>query len=294
MLLVTGATGFVGDTLTASLIKKGHRVRVLCRRKEDAGKFSSKAEVAFGDITKPETLKNALRGVDTVFHLAGLVSYSKPRGELFRINAKGTENLLAHCENVDRFIFSSSVSVYGEIKGKADENYPLSPRTHYGESKAEAERLILDSGVKSVILRIAPIYGRGSPSWNKNLGLLERGFPISNTKNTTHVVHISDVIQAFEGALKRGKGVYNIAGGAPVPFTDFAETIVRQLGKRPRRMPMFAVSLLARLTGMKTYLDVLIMNRHYVIDKARKELGYRPKADFKLEIKRMVEWYKEA
>ncbi len=291
MLLVTGATGFVGKNLTLRLLKKGYDVKILCLPDEDVRDLSSKVEVIRGDITKPETLRNALKGVDTVVHLAGLVSYLKPKAVLYEINAAGTKNLLKHCKRVEKFIFSSSVSVYGEIIGKANENYPLSPRTPYGESKALAERLILNSRINHVILRVAPAYGKGSPSWKKNLKLLEHGFPIPNTKNKTHVVHVADMVQALELAVSKGEGIYNIADKEPLPFVNFAETIVRLLGKKPIRMPFFAVNLLARLKGMKTYLDVLTMNRHYVIEKAEQELGYRPKADFRREVKRMVEWY---
>ncbi|MBN2331103.1 MAG: sugar nucleotide-binding protein, partial [Candidatus Aenigmarchaeota archaeon] len=171
-------------------------------------------------------------------------------------------------------------------------SYPFSPSTCYGQSKAVAENVIRNSGIEHVILRVAPAYGKGSPSWLKNLRLLERGFPIPNTKNKTHVVHVSDFVRALELAVDKGEGCYNIADREPIPFVGFAETMVRLLGKRPVKLPVFAVSLLARLTGMKTYLDVLTMNRHYDTEKARRELGFRPRADFRREAKRMVDWYK--
>jgi nucleoside-diphosphate-sugar epimerase len=294
MLLVTGASGFVGRPLVERLLKKGYKVRALCISREEAGKVPKRAETIIGDVTKPQTLISPLKGIDTVIHLAGMVSYTRPREELFRINAIGTRNLLEQCKSVRKFIFASSVSVYGEVKGEADEDYPLTPRTPYGESKMMAERYITDSGVPHVILRMAPIYGEGSPDWKKNLKLLERGFPVPNSKNLTHVTHIGNAVQAFVNAVERGSGVYNIADKEAVPFVKFAETAMRLLGRKPRRMPVFAVSLLARITGMKAYLDVLTMNRHYVIRKAGKELGYRPKTDFKAELKRMVEWYKSS
>jgi dihydroflavonol-4-reductase len=293
MLLVTGAAGFIGDNLVRILLKKDYNIRALCLNKEEAARVPKKVEKVIGDITKPETLRNIGKDIDKVVHLAGVVSYSMPRERMFFINVDGTRNLLKECTDVDKFIFSSSVSVYGEIKGEADESYPFSPKNPYGESKAEDERLILDSGLKHVMLRIAPIYGLGSPSWLKNLGLLERGFPIPNTKNTTHIVHVSDAVQAFVKAVEKGNGVYNIADKEPLPFVEFAESIVRLLGKTPKRLPYFIVALLARAKGMKPYLDVLTMNRNYVIRKAEKELGYAPEADFGVETKKMVEWYRK-
>lgn len=294
MLLVTGASGFVGRPIVEKLLEKGYKVRALCISREEAEKVPKKAERVIGDITKPQTLISPLNGVDTVIHLAGIVSYTRPREELFRINAIGTRNLLEHCKNVKKFIFASSVSVYGEIKGEADENYPLTPKTPYGESKMMAEKYIMDSGVPYVILRMAPIYGKGSPDWWKNLKLMERGFPIPNTKNLTHVTHISSAVQAFIRAVEKGKGVYNIAEKEAVPFAEFAETVMKLLGKQPRRMPVFIVNLVAGIMGMKKYLDVLTINRHYVILKAENELGYRPTGDLKAELKRMVEWYRSS
>lgn len=292
MLLITGGTGFVGRSLTARMIRKGHEVRLLCLPKEDVGNLEKKAEIVRGDITQPDTLRDAVKGVDTVVHLAGLVSYTKPKSVLYSVNAAGTKNLISRCKRVKRFVFTSSVSVYGEIKGIADESYPFAPATNYGLSKAVAENVVRNSGIDHVILRVAPAYGKGSPSWLKNLRLLERRFPIPRTDNKTHVVHVSDFVRALELAVEKGEGCYNIADREPMPFVEFAETIVRMLGKRPMKLPMFAVSLLARLTGMKTYLDVLTMNRHYDTEKARRELGFRPRADFKREVKRMVDWYK--
>ncbi len=294
MLLVTGASGFVGRPLVEKLLGKGYKVRALCINREELKKVPKGAQPAIGDITKPHTLISPLSGVDTVIHLAGMVSYTKPMEELFRINAIGTRNLLEHCKNVKKFIFASSVSVYGEIKGEADENYPLTPKTPYGESKMRAEKYIMDSGVPYVILRMAPIYGKGSPDWWKNLKLMERGFPIPNTRNLTHVTHISSAVQAFANAVEKGNGIYNIAEEEAVPFTDFAETVMKLLGKNPRRMPVFLVNIIAGIMGMKKYLDVLTINRHYVIRKAVKELGYSPTGDLKVELKRMVEWYKSS
>ncbi len=293
MLLVTGATGFVGSNLVPALVKKGYEVRALCRSHDDADSLPKGVDICIGDVTKPGTLGSALRGVDTVIHLAGMVSYSESKEALFRVNAIGTKNLLAECRDVKRFILSSSVSVYGEIRGEAGEDYPLTPRTSYGESKAKAEQFVEGSGIENVILRIAPIYGEGSSSWRKNLGLLEKGFPVPSTNNLTHVVHVSDVVQAFVKSVEKGRGVYNIAGKSPMKFTEFAETLLKLLGRKPRRMPFFMVKAVASLMGMGAYLDVLTMNRNYSIRKAREELGYEPRALFSKEVKRMLVWYKE-
>ncbi|MEM5871906.1 MAG: NAD(P)-dependent oxidoreductase [Candidatus Aenigmatarchaeota archaeon] len=295
MLLVTGATGFLGSNLMKSLSKKREDIRILVLDVEKAKKMYPKFEIVKGDITKPETLKHVGKDVDIVIHLAGIVSYTKPKDLIFKINVEGTKNILEECKEADKFIFSSSVAVYGEIKGQADESYPRNPNNFYGASKMEAENIIRDSEIPNVIFRIAPIYGVGSPQWFKNLSLLEKGFPIPNTKNLTHVCHISNAVQAFELALKRSKaqGIYNIADYEPVKFVDFASELIRLLGREPVIYPMWFVKFIAKMKRMKPYLDVLIMNRNYDIYNAEHELGYEPKIDFWEEIKKMVEWYKK-
>ena len=293
MLLVTGATGFVGQNLIKEISKIRKDIRVLSLCYEEAKKMYPRYEVFKGDITKPETLAGAGKDVDVVIHLAGIVSYSKPKDVLFKVNAEGTKNILEACQKADKFIFSSSVAIYGEIKGEADESYPRNPKNAYGESKREAENFVRDSDMRNLIFRIAPIYGEGSPQWLRNLRLLEDGFPVPVTENLTHVTHISNVAQAFRlGLKKKSEGIYNIADETPVKFVEFAETLVQLLGKKPRRLPYWLVSFLASIKGMKTYLDVLTMNRNYDITNARNELKYNPEIDFFEKLKEMVEWYK--
>ena len=293
MLLVTGATGFVGTNILKEIGKTRKDIRILDIDTETAKKLYPKYEIVKGDITKPETLKGVGKGVDVVIHLAGMVSYTKPREVLLKVNTEGTKNILQECKEADKFIFSSSVSVYGEIKGQADESYPRNPKNPYGESKREAENLVRDSGIKNLIFRIAPIYGEGSPQWLKNLSLLDKGFPIPRTSNLTHVTHISNAIQAFKIGMKpKFEGIYNIADVKPVKFIDFAEILVELLEKKPKTLPYWLVSMMARLKGMKTYLDVLTMNRNYDIANAVKELDYNPKIDFLGELSKMVGWYK--
>jgi nucleoside-diphosphate-sugar epimerase len=295
MLLVTGATGFVGSNVLNEIGKSRRDIRILAMDYENAKKMYPKYEIVRGDITNPETLKEVGKDVDVVIHLAGLVSYSKPRDVLFKINVEGTRNILEACKKADKFIFSSSVSVYGEIHGQADESYPRNPKNFYGESKREAENLIRDYGMNNVIFRIAPIYGEGSPEWLRNLSMLEKGFPIPQTENLTHVTHIFNAVQAFELALKpKAKGIYNIADEEPVKFVDFASELVRLLGKEPVFYPYWFVKFIARMKGVKKYLDVLVMNRNYDISNAINELGYTPKIDFYKELEKMVEWYKKS
>jgi UDP-glucose 4-epimerase len=296
MLLITGATGFVGRHVVKKVSKTRDDIRILATSDFAAArKTYPNMDVVAGDITRRETLRGLGKDVDTVIHLAGMVSYSKPRDVLMMVNVKGTQNVLEECKDAERFIFASSVSVYGEISGQkpANESYPTKPENLYGRSKLEAERVIVGSGLPHTILRIAPIYGAGSPDWMKNLALLEKGFPIPNTKNLTHVTHISNASSAFHLALtNRFNGLFNIADAQPVGFVHMAEKVVHLLGKKPNVVPFWYAALLASLAGKGQYMKVLTMNRSYDISAAKNKLGYIPGGDTDKNLREMVEWYK--
>jgi len=291
MILVTGGTGFIGRMLVNGLLRKGEKVAVLCRDAEKSRGMFPKARIIQGDVTDPVTLD--LGKADKIVHLAGMVSYSKTREELFRVNVEGTRNVLEACSGAKRFVFASSVGAIGPAKGVTTELTPCKPATPYGESKLEAERLVRGSGLPNVILRFAPVFGEKSPYWLKNLKLLEKGFPIPNVKTMTHVLHASNAARALELALEKGSGTYLIADRTPVKFVDFASNIMRLLGNEPKVMPAPMVNMMAAMVGKGGYLKVLTMNRQYDISKAREELGYEPKGDFQEELKRMIDWYKK-
>lgn len=292
MLLITGATGFVGTHVIREINKHRKDIRILTSHPKKAKKRFPGFEIFPGDITRPDTLNGVGKNVDVIVHLAGMVSYTKPKDTLFRYNVEGTKNILNACRETEKILFPSSVGVYGEIKGKANEDYPLRPKTHYGESKIEAENIIRNSGIPSVIFRIAPIYGEGSPYWLKNLRLLEKGFPIPRTENLTHVVHVSNVAQAFRLGMRARGGTYNIADEKPVEFVKFAGDLVKALGNEPRLWPYWLVSSLAIMKGMRSYFTTLTMNRNYDVTRATEELGYDPGVNFRNELERMVEWYR--
>lgn len=294
MILITGATGFLGKEIIRRISGSRDDIRILAVDYENARRMYPGYDVLKGDITDRGSLKGMGKDVDTVIHLAGLVSYKKPKDEIFRVNYQGTWNVAEACREADKFIFSSSVSVYGEIiEGKANEMHPTNPVNYYGESKLDAELAITDFGIPHVIFRIAPVYGKGSPNWETNLSMLERGFPIPNTDNLTHMTHVSNAVRAFELACsKKATGIFNIADREPVKFTDLACKIVGMLGKKPKVLPFWLTGLMAALSGKGPYLRVLTMNRNYDVSKASGILGYDPEDSLEANLKEMTDWYK--
>jgi dihydroflavonol-4-reductase len=291
MILVTGGTGFVGSEVTRRLLRVGHSVRLLCRDVSLARRRFPKANIVKGSITDRESLKAAAKGVKQVIHLAGIVSYTGPESELFRINVHGTKNVLEASKNADKFLFASSVGAMGKVGGIANEDYKGIPATPYGKSKLDAERLVLKSGMRGVCLRMAPVYGAGSMLWMRAIKVIDKGFPVPNVQNVTHLLHVMNAAQAFELGTKKGSGIYIIADGNPIKFTEFTGMIAGALGKSQRLWPGWLVLLLARAAGFKRELDVFSMKRQYDLTKARDELGYNPKYSYEKGVEKMVEWY---
>jgi len=299
MILITGATGFIGSKLVDLLLDKGFSIAVLCLPNEinKVRKTFHKVKVFKGDILKKDTLKKAFRNTDTVVHLAGIISYKREmKQKLLDVNWIGTRNVVEMCKEhrIKKIIFSSSVSVYGEIEKDsiADESYRTKPVNWYGKSKLMAEGEVIDSELEYVILRFAPVYGKGSNQWLKNLEMLEKGFPLPKTKNYTHVLSVYNAVNALKNCIEKGYGIYNIADSVPIPFVKLASMIMKKLGKKPRFVPSWMFNLLTLIHGVQTYTKVLVMNRNYSIERAKREINYKPVERLNQDIEEIIKWYK--
>jgi NADH dehydrogenase len=152
VLLLTGATGWVGTALRARLLERGIPVRCLVRDPRRLGKGRVDVQIALGDLGAPSSFRNALRGVDTVVHLAA-TTRDDPSGSIEEINGIATWRLVEAAERagVRRFVFFSSL-------GAATHG-----RTRLQRSKALAERAVLESGLAATVLAPSFMYAAGDP-----------------------------------------------------------------------------------------------------------------------------------
>ena len=124
---VTGATGFLGGRLTEKLLARGDEVVALVRRDVDLGG----ARTVRGDLSDREALRDAMRGCDTVFHVAAMYKVGIPRRErdaMFQVNVRGTENVLEAAADIPRVVYVSTVNVFGNTRGTVvDETYEREP-----------------------------------------------------------------------------------------------------------------------------------------------------------------------
>jgi len=159
MLLLTGATGLVGSTLLSRLLAEGADVRCLVRDPRRLGAQRVRVQIALGDLTDPPSFRNALRGVQTVVHLAASIR-DQPRGSIEELTGIATWRMVeaAERQGVESFVFFSAL-------GASTHN-----RTRTLRAKALAEQAVREADLRSVVIAPSLIYAPGDP-W---LTLLER------------------------------------------------------------------------------------------------------------------------
>lgn len=290
--LVTGASGFIGGRLLA----EGDRA-LLRHAAATPGSM-------VGDLLALESLAEACKGVECVFHCAGYAhafSASDPDVH-WRINFEGTRNLLqaAGEAGVRRFVFLSSVKAMAE-PGDAcvDEDWPGEPVTPYGRAKRAAEAAVLEAGAKYgmhvVSLRLAMVYGHGGRG---NLERMARGIragwfpPLPETGNRRSLVHVDDVVAAMrlvaQAPAANGR-TYIVADPKAYSGREIYDAIRRVLGKPPARWRVPAALLrsggrlgdgLGRLAGRTLPLNSEVAERLlgsacYSPARIEHELGWR-------------------
>ena len=215
-ILVTGGAGYVGTTLVSVLLENGYKIRVLdILRLGGQGLFqyfgNKDFEFVKGDVRNIKVVKEALKDVDAIIHLAGIVGFPACRKEpeLARdINVEGTRILAEAAGNIP-IIFASTGSTYGKmIEDLCTETSKLTPLSDYAKHKVEAEEIIKKNG-EFVIFRFATAFG---VSPRMRLDLLPNDFTYRAVREKTLIVyekhfmrtfiHVRDMAKAFVFALK--------------------------------------------------------------------------------------------
>ena len=301
---VTGATGCIGVALVSRLANDGWRIVALVRDRARAS-FSTQwpnVRLIEGELAEAEKLGSAMRGCQTVFHLAGRV-HAAPgttAAEFERDNVVGTRNVVAAAiENrVERFVLFSTVAVYGERDEVLDESSLPTPTTDYGRSKLEAERIVLAaSELKTTVLRLPVVYGerdRGNVARLIEAIRRNRYFIVGDGQNLKSMVAVENVIDAtlLVADDRRAIGqTFIVADERPYSQMEIAATIAELLGKRrPAKLPRWplllagqAADIVQKLTGVELPLSSdqvrkLSSNTVFSAAKIEHELGFKPRA----------------
>ena len=322
MILVTGATGHIGNALVRKLLNQGEKVRALIMREENAASIRDLGlECVEGDVLDPASLQPALAGVDTVYHLAGIISIMPGKNPLvWKINVEGTRNVIeaARRAGIRRLLYTSSIHAVKRAPHGVviDESLGFDPNNSYGEydrSKAaaslEVQRATLED-LDAVIVCptgvIGPYDFRGS-----EMGEVIRGAAEAHTmfyvEGAYDFVDVRDVADGMIAAAEHGRrGESYILGGDKISMRYMLETVRKVTGKdfNSIKIPFSLAKFAARFTPwyyrrtkakprFTPYsLEVLQSNSDISHKKAEHELGFNPRPITET-IADTVRWYSE-
>ena len=302
---VTGATGFLGSHVARVLFERGADLRLLIRPSSNLKNLEGlNAETATGDLRDPASLEKAMRGCDTVFHVAADYRLWTPDPQsLYRSNVEGTRNIVeaARRSGIERMVYTSSVATIGlRSDGRpSDESDAASLQDmigHYKRSKFLAEAWVCEAardGMPIVIVNPSTPIGPGdvkpTPTGRLVLDAATGRMP-AYVDTGLNIVHVDDVAAGHLLAYEHGRiGERYILGGTDLSLQRILSMIATASGRRaprlrlPRAMLLplaYAAEALARLSGRETRITVdgVRMARHrmyFSSAKAVRELGYR-------------------
>ena len=328
-VLITGGSGFLGRVTARVMRKAGCDVTILCR-----GDYGFLADEGFsvirGDICDRTFLLNSFNGFDEVHHIASLTGISTVKNLFYKINVEGTRNVIDAClkNRVRKLVYTSSPSVV--FDGTSDEMvnesvpYPGTFLNPYSETKAEAEKLVLNENSKGNLLTVSlrPHLIWGPEDTNLIPRLLDRAlkgrlFIVGDGKNYADLTYVENAALAQlkaseslkEGSLVCGKA-YFITNDEPVLLWEFINRILKGTGldKVERYLPFRAAYMFG--AGLESVYSLLKINREpvmtrflasqlatthtYSVANAKDELGYIPKISMDEGLDKLFSYLKQA
>lgn len=246
MILLTGATGTVGRAVLSRLADSSEPVRCLVRDPRRLGPERVRVQIALGDLADPGSFRNALRGVDTVIHLAASIR-DQPRGSLEELNGMATMRLVRAAERAGarRFVFFSAMGATAQASAR------------FMRSKALASEAVKRAELETIIFSPSIVYTPGDP-W---LTLLERltwlpAVPVSGSGRALYqpiwAEDVADtVLAALDLPMSTEPRSFELAGPEALSYDDLVRVTLRTLGRsRPlMHVPLFVVR--AGLRGLE-------------------------------------------
>ena len=315
MILVTGATGFVGNALVNRLAaERSCKDVVAAVRRNNLSWPEGVRSVQVGDLLPTTDWSAALQGVDAVVHCAARVHVMQddatdPLSAYREVNVDGTLNLARQAAQagVRRFVFVSSIKVNGEVTlhGHAlsadDEPAPLDP---YGLSKLEAEqglwKIEAQTGMEVVIVRSPLVYGAGvKANFASMMRWVSRGvpLPLGRINNARSMVALDNLVDLLVTCLKHPAAAgqtFLVSDGDDVSTTELLRRTARAMGKKALLLPVPAswFEMVAALLGKRAMAQRLCGSLQVNMDKTRSMLGWVPPLTLDQGLKKAVEGLK--
>lgn len=299
LVLVTGASGFVGRRLVGSLLGAGQAVRAACRSPQTFAAGICSAELSLvGDLDAATDWRQAVDGVDAIVHLAARVHVMQertddPLAEFRRVNVEGTLALArqAASAGVRRFVFVSSIKVNGEATSLGlpftADDVPA-PSDAYGISKHEAETalmaLSMQTGMEVVVIRPVLVYGPGvGANFRSMMRWLKKGIPLplNAVDNRRSMVAVDNLVDLITLCLHHPAAVGQVflaSDGDDLSTPELLRRVARALGRRARlfSVPQGLLVFAANILGKGAVAQRLCGSLQADIAKNRRLLGWTP------------------
>jgi nucleoside-diphosphate-sugar epimerase len=331
-VLVTGASGFIGTKLTERLVERGDDVTCLVRATSNrTALVPLGVRFAVGDVRDREALQSAVKGVEIVYHLAGLVTAFRAR-DLMEVNAEGFESVVAACAGCTTppvLVSVSSLAAAGPSPPERarTESDPPRPVSHYGRAKRAAE-LVAEryaAQVPITIVRPPIVFGEGDPLMrNVFRSIFRFGIHVALGVARSHysLIHVRDLVDALVLSAERGtrlapggetstdppRGYYFVATDDQPTFAELGLMIGQSLGRKSVRIlrssgpvllwPAAALAeAIARLRGQPYIFnfdkarEARAGNWVCATSTIRRDLGFAPQAPIADRLRQTADWY---
>lgn len=311
-VLVTGATGFVGNALIPELLRAGHTVRAAVWS-DLGGELTEGVEaIEVGDIGPDTNWDAALDGIEGIIHLAARAhvmeeTSSDPLAQYRRANTEGTRRLAeaAGQAGIQRFVFLSSIKVNGERTDGCpfNEAFVPAPEDAYGITKLEAERALGAAaqpyGIEAVIVRSPLVYGPGvKGNFLRLMDICSKGLPLplSAIRNARSLVYVGNLANALQTSLDHEAAAgetFLVSDGEPVSTPDLVRGIAKALGSSTRLFPVPLTFLRvgAGALGKSGMAERLVGSLAVDDRKIRKILAWHPPATMLEGLRETAAWY---
>ena len=312
-VLITGANGFIGNTLMRYYKQQGTAVI-------GVDLHGNGDDIIQGDIANPETISHLLEQCDVIVHTAALVSNAMKDSDMWRVNVLATRNLIAAAKHhkVRRFVQISSIVAYGNTaQGELDEDYPVhADGGSYVLTKLASEHAVLaaqaSGGIEVVILRPGDVYGPGSRPWiiapleaiAKNQFMLP-----AKGEGFFRPVYVDDLIRGIDLAVRHREAageIFNLSCEGYITTKEYFAPHYQWLGKKGPMLVSTKVALAVSAIASKVAdlmgnlneaspatVAQLATKSWFSIKKAERILGWKPEISFEEGIKRSHQWAKD-
>lgn len=314
-VLVTGANGFIGQTLCRRLCED-EKHEVVAAVRGGGNSIAGITHLSVGDIHSQTTWKHALGGVDVVVHLAGRAhvmrdTHIDPLAGYRAINTDGTLNAArqAVAAGVRRFIYLSSIKVCGEgqslvSEAAYDETQLPAPSDAYAISKLEAEKGLKDiaktTGLEVVILRPPLVYGPGvTANFLRLMRMVDRGWPlplgaVNNRRDLIYLGNLVDAIATCITHVAAANKTFLLADGDDVSTPELIRRLSDALGCPARLLPMpeHGLRIAGILTGKSMAVNRLLGSLMVDSSAIRQDLDWSPLYSMREGLLETVKWYR--